>query len=62
MPEGDIAALRDLAPQNYCTVFAYSIGNSPVYSQAVALICAELPPRLPPSLSLIHISEPPRPY
>ncbi|WP_323716989.1 DUF2927 domain-containing protein [Paracoccus aminovorans] len=46
IPEGDIAALRDLAPQNYCTVFAYSSGNSPVYSQAVALIRAELPPRL----------------
>lgn len=46
IPPGDIAALRDLAPQNYCTVFAYSNGNSPVYSQAVALIRAELPPRL----------------
>ncbi|WP_287884846.1 MULTISPECIES: DUF2927 domain-containing protein [Paracoccus] len=46
IPSGDIAALRDLAPQNYCTVFAYSSGNSPVYAQAVALIRAELPPRL----------------
>lgn len=46
IPEGDIAALRDLVPQNYCTVFAYSSGNSPVYSQAVALVRAELPPRL----------------
>ncbi|MBT0781501.1 DUF2927 domain-containing protein [Paracoccus sp. pheM1] len=46
IPPGDIAALRDLAPQNYCTVFAYSNGNSPVYAQAVALIRAELPPRL----------------
>ena len=46
IPAGDIAALRDLAPQNYCTVFAYSNGNSPIYSQAVALIRAELPPRL----------------
>ncbi|QRZ15258.1 DUF2927 domain-containing protein [Paracoccus methylovorus] len=46
IPPDDIAALRDLAPQNYCAVFAYSNGNSPVYSQAVALIRAELPPRL----------------
>jgi len=46
IPPGDIAALRDLAPQNYCTVFAYSNGNSPVYAQAVALIRAELPPRM----------------
>ncbi|WGR62704.1 DUF2927 domain-containing protein (plasmid) [Paracoccus ferrooxidans] len=46
IPPGDIVALRDLAPQNYCTVFAYSNGNSPVYAQAVALIRAELPPRL----------------
>ncbi|RDW11948.1 DUF2927 domain-containing protein, partial [Paracoccus thiocyanatus] len=46
IPAGDIAALRDLAPQNHCTVFAYSTGNSPVYAQAVALIRAELPPRL----------------
>lgn len=46
IPPGDVAALRDLAPQNYCAVFAYSNGNSPVYSQAVALIRAELPPRL----------------
>lgn len=46
IPPDDIAALRDLAPQNYCTVFAYSNGSSPVYSQAVALIRAELPPRL----------------
>ncbi|UFM66666.1 DUF2927 domain-containing protein [Paracoccus sp. MA] len=46
IPAGDIAALRDLAPQNYCTVFAYSNGNSPAYAQAVALIRSELPPRL----------------
>lgn len=46
IPEGDIAALRDLAPQNYCTVFAYSNGNSPSYAKAVALIREELPPRL----------------
>lgn len=52
IPDGDIAALRDLSPQNYCTVFAYSNGNSPVYSQAVALIRAELPPRL--RLSCVH--------
>lgn len=46
IPPADIAALRDLAPQNYCTVFAYSNGNAPTYAQAVALIRAELPPRL----------------
>ncbi|QFQ89297.1 DUF2927 domain-containing protein [Paracoccus kondratievae] len=46
IPASDIDALRDLAPQNYCTVFAYSNGNSPTYTQAVALIRAELPSRL----------------
>ncbi|UXU74986.1 DUF2927 domain-containing protein [Paracoccus sp. SMMA_5] len=46
LPPGDIAALRDLAPQIHCTVFAYSEGNSPVYARAVALIREELPPRL----------------
>lgn len=46
IPRSDVAALSELAPQNYCTVFAYSQGNSPIYAQAVALIRAELPPRL----------------
>lgn len=46
IPRSDVAALSQLAPQNYCTVFAYSQGNSPIYAQAVALIRAELPPRL----------------
>ncbi len=46
IPPSDVAALSELSPQNFCTVFAYSQGNSPVYAQAVALIRAELPPRL----------------
>lgn len=46
IPASDVRALSELAPQNYCTVFAYSQGNSSVYAQAVALIRAELPPRL----------------
>lgn len=46
IPAGDIEAIQSLPPQNYCTVFAYSIGDSPVYSEAVAVIRAELPPRL----------------
>lgn len=46
IPAGDIQAIQSLPPQNYCTVFAYSIGASPVYSEAVAIIRAELPPGL----------------
>lgn len=46
IPDGDIAALRDLATGNFCTVFAYSRGASSIYVNAVALIRAELPPRL----------------
>ena len=46
IPGAEVSALSELSPQNYCTVFAYSQGNSPVYAQAVALIRAELPPRL----------------
>lgn len=46
IPAPDVVALSELAPQNYCTVFAYSRGNSAVYAQAVVLIRAELPPRL----------------
>ena len=38
IPESDVAALENLAPQNYCTVFAYSRGNSLTYDQAVVLI------------------------
>ena len=46
IPAQDIEAIQALPPQNYCAVFAYSIGSSPVYSDAVAVIRAELPPRL----------------
>ena len=46
IPAGDIEAIQSLPPQNYCTVFAYSLGSSPLYSEAVAIIRAELPPRL----------------
>ncbi|MDS9466031.1 DUF2927 domain-containing protein [Paracoccus sp. MBLB3053] len=46
IPEGDISALRELSPQNYCTVFAYSRGNIATYDRAVALIRSETPPRL----------------
>ncbi|MEZ5724411.1 MAG: DUF2927 domain-containing protein [Paracoccaceae bacterium] len=46
IPGQDAEAIQSLPPQNYCTVFAYSIGDSPVYSDAVAVIRAELPPGL----------------
>lgn len=46
IPPGDVNALVGLSPQNYCTVFAYSRGNSPTYAHAVALIRAETPARL----------------
>ncbi|MDO5643035.1 MAG: DUF2927 domain-containing protein, partial [Paracoccus sp. (in: a-proteobacteria)] len=46
IPAADIAAIQALAPQNYCTVFAYSVGRSPIYTDAIAVIRAELPPRL----------------
>ncbi|TRW99172.1 DUF2927 domain-containing protein [Paracoccus sp. M683] len=46
IPPADIAALRDLDPGNFCTVFAYSRGAGSSYVNAVALIRAELPPRL----------------
>ncbi|MTH64598.1 DUF2927 domain-containing protein [Paracoccus sp. DK608] len=46
IPPEDIQALVTLAPQNYCTVFAYSRGSSSTYVQAVALIRAEAPARL----------------
>lgn len=46
IPPGDINALAELSPQNYCTVFAYSRGAGPTYAQAVAVIRAETPARL----------------
>ncbi|MDO5605623.1 MAG: DUF2927 domain-containing protein [Paracoccus sp. (in: a-proteobacteria)] len=46
IPAGDIEAIQALPPQAYCTVFAYSLGASPLYSDAVAIIRAELPARL----------------
>lgn len=46
IPSVDIESIQSLPPQNYCTVFAYSLGSSPLYSDAVAIIRAELPPRL----------------
>lgn len=52
IPATDVTALGNLAPQIYCTVFAYSRGNGASYVQAVALIRSELPPRL--MLSCIH--------
>ncbi len=52
IPASDIAALTDLAPQNYCTVFAYSRGNGATYVQAVALIRSELPAKM--RLSCFH--------
>jgi hypothetical protein len=44
MPAQDISIIESLDEQNYCTVFAYSHGDSPEYARAVALIRAELPP------------------
>lgn len=52
IPPADIRAIEGLAPQNYCTVFAYSPGAGAAYSNAVAVIRAELPDRL--RLSCIH--------
>lgn len=52
MPAQDIAALRDLSPDIYCSVFAYSKGSSSSYAHAVAMIRTELPPLL--RLSCIH--------
>lgn len=46
IPTSDVRVLADLSPQIFCTAFAYSRGSSPVYSHAVALIRAELGPRL----------------
>ncbi|MTD99410.1 DUF2927 domain-containing protein [Paracoccus sp. YIM 132242] len=52
IPAQDIAVMQDLDADNFCTVFAYSRGAAPVYSNAVALIRAELPPLL--QSSCIH--------
>ncbi|WP_240544751.1 DUF2927 domain-containing protein [Paracoccus sp. AK26] len=52
IPPQDIAVMQGLDPDNFCTVFAYSRGAEPVYSNAVALIRAELPPLL--QTSCIH--------
>lgn len=52
IPPADLSAIERLAPQNYCTVFAYSPGAGAAYSNAVAVIRAELPDRL--RLSCIH--------
>ncbi|HRO14058.1 MAG TPA: DUF2927 domain-containing protein [Paracoccus sp. (in: a-proteobacteria)] len=52
IPAADVRAIENLAPQNYCTVFAYSPAGRPAYSNAVAVIRAELPPLL--RLSCIH--------
>lgn len=46
IPASDVTAIETLAPQNYCTVFAYSPGAGRPYSNAVAVIRAELPDRL----------------
>ena len=46
IPRADLAAIERLSPQNYCTVFAYSPGAGAAYSNAVAVIRAELPQRL----------------
>ncbi|RMC34890.1 DUF2927 domain-containing protein [Paracoccus alkanivorans] len=52
IPAHDVVALRDLAPDIYCSVFAYSKGNSSSYVHAVALIRSELSSLL--RLSCIH--------
>lgn len=43
IPQSDLHAIENLSPQNYCTVFAYSPGAGRAYSNAVAVIRAELP-------------------
>ena len=52
IPANDVAKLTQLSPDIYCTVFAYSTGNSYDYAHAIALIRAELPPLM--RLSCIH--------
>lgn len=46
IPASDLAALPQVSPQTFCTVFAYGRAGGPDYVAAVALIRAELPPRL----------------
>jgi len=46
IPATDIAAIRDLPPQNFCSAFAYSRDGASTYAEAVAVIRAELPDRL----------------
>ena len=43
IPGPDMRAIESLAPQNYCTVFAYSSGTGASYTNAVAVIRGELP-------------------
>ncbi|MDO5630739.1 MAG: DUF2927 domain-containing protein [Paracoccus sp. (in: a-proteobacteria)] len=52
IPAEDVAAIRNLSPQNYCAAFAYSRGGGPEYVNAVAILRAELPARL--RTSCIH--------
>lgn len=52
IPPADVAAIEALSPQTYCTVFAYSPGGSAAYTNAVAVIRAELPQPL--RISCIH--------
>ncbi|WP_241963383.1 DUF2927 domain-containing protein [Paracoccus suum] len=47
IPPADAAALGQLSPQTFCTVFSYaSRGDAAAYTHAVALIRGELPARL----------------
>lgn len=52
LPAADMSALSQLDPDNYCTVFAYSRGDSAVYVRAIAVLRAELPALL--RASCIH--------
>lgn len=52
IPNADVAALVDLAPQNFCTVFAYSRGEAQAYVAAVAVMRAELPDKM--WISCVH--------
>lgn len=46
LPPGDVAALGQITPQTFCTAFSYGQGGTGGYAYAVAMIRAELPPRL----------------
>ncbi|WP_417809464.1 DUF2927 domain-containing protein [Thioclava sp.] len=50
--DASVDAITDLSLSTYCVVFAFSQGNSAVYSQAVAVIRGEHPPAL--RTSCIH--------